>query len=315
MHFSLVRGVGIAVAFSLFATPASAQLEIRKVMQNNVPVQGDFMLGPTRLSFSLAPGEEETTMLEVTNRQGETASFQIVTEDFSAGSTPEEATKLYGAESGPFPARSWLVPASQTFSLRHGERALVPVTVRVPVDALPGDHYAAVLINRLMTDEEGADQGFAILSRVGTLFLISVEGDVIQKGDLTQLRTGRTVYGTYPIDLHLTGQNEGTVYMTPIGTIDIKNLLGFVVDQIPVKDWVILRNSTRTLRLDWQPRFALGYYTATAHLKIGDESLTVVQDSFWVLPIVPILLALICIFLVSFLVQFGFSRFEIRRKS
>lgn len=292
------------------ASPVSIQTSF----QSGVPVAGDFQVGPTRFQLELAPGEEQVVILEVTNRSGKREGYSFVAEDFSAGTNEGEPTRLYGGDDGPYPARGWILPVENNIVLDHGERAFVPIRVRVSRDAEPGDHYAALLVQRDLEVTVTADKGFNVLSRVGALFLITVKGDVVQNASLTELRSRWPVFWSYPVLLSLSAENRGTVHMQPLGAIEIRNLFGFLVDEIPLTDWIILRNSERTRGIAWKPRFALGRYTARTDFTVFGQPTAPLEASFWVFPALPVLASLFVIFLVSFIVQFFFSRFEIRRR-
>lgn len=293
-------------------TSQSSSAPIRIELQPEVPVRNDFQLGPTRFELELAPGETRTLQIELTSRMGRHASFDFEKEDFGPGENENDQTKLYGNLKGPYSAKEWLTPGATSVSLEHGERAFVPVTISVPANADPGDHYAAVMAKR-ESDEKTAG-GIAIVSRVGILFLITVKGDVVRKGEVLSLSTAKSLYFNMNVPLSIRAKNEGTIRLYPEGTVDVKNLLGVTVDQIPVSDWVVLRNSTRSVQLTWKPTFALGRYTATTNIKINGQPANAMTVSFWVVPLLPVLGILIAIFLVSFFVQYFFARFEIKKK-
>lgn len=287
---------------------------LRVNLQNDMPAVGDFTVGPARVLLTIPPGEERTVELQITNREGRLAAFDLSTEDFVAD--PErEGTPTFFAEDteGPFPARAWLTPEADRFELEHGERAFVNVTIRVPEDAEAGDHQAALIVTRDV--ESQPIGGFTIVSRVAALFIITVEGDVVQEGYVDRLESRRYLNWFFPVFLRLSARNMGTVHMIPTGSIQIRNIFGITVDEIPVKNWVILRESSRNRDFEWHPRFALGYYRAVTDLKaFGERQLEPVSTGFWVIPLLPLLIILFLIFLVSFIVQYFFSRFEIRRK-
>ncbi len=295
-------------------TDPSKFAEIRIVKEGGVPILNDFLIAPTRLFGTLSPGESKTLDIEVTSRMEEVSSFALEVEDFAAGPSEKESTKLYGSVAGPYSARDWLKPVSSTFTLQPGEKAIVPVTITVPANADAGDHYVALLAKRFPGTGETTDKGFDVISRVGALFMVTVRGELRRDAKITSLTSNAPLYFTYPISLQLQAKNDGTVHFIPTGSIVIKNLLGVTVDEIQVKDWVILRDSTRTITYPWHPRFALGMYTAEAKLEAFGEEMNPVSVRFWVFPALPLLLALFVIFTVSFLVQFFFSRFEIKKK-
>ena len=184
--------------------------------------------------------------------------------------------------------------------------------VQVTSDAEPGDHYAALLVQHDLANT--ASRGVNIVSRVGALFLITVKGDIVQKAQLTDIRPTSPVFFTPIANLQLTAKNEGTVHAIPTGTIEIRNIFGFLVDEIPVENWIVLRESIKKRRLEWSPRFSLGRYTATTKLTMFDKPIEQLSTSFWMIPIIPVTVVVVAIFVVSFLVQYFFSGFEIRRK-
>ena len=110
-------------------------------------------------------------------------------------------------------------------------------------------------------------------------------------------------------------KNTGTVHLVPTGIVKISNIFGVDIDEIPFKDWYVYRESFRTRHLVWEPRFALGRYTATLTLTDSAHEVPIVATTvFWVLPIIPLLIIFAIILLISFLSQILMSRFEIRRR-
>ncbi len=312
---SLVFSVAGAHAATV---PSGSQLlrpsSLRINIQSDTPVLRDFTLGPTRFILSMAPGEERTVDVELTNREGDPSIFNLTTEDFMAN-PEQEGTPTFFAEGidGPYSARRWITPEIRRVQLNHADRAYLRVTVRVPKNADPGDHQAALIITREIPPDNVS--GIAIVSRVASLFVITVQGDVVETGGIESISARKHINWSLPVSLHLVGKNTGTVHMLPTGVVEIRNIFGISVDQIPVNDWVILRESVRMRDFTWLPRFALGRYTAkTDFVAFNGRHLPSVSTSFWVIPLLPVLLILLVIFLVSFGVQYFFSRFEIQTK-
>ena len=317
--FSLALLVALPSAHAASSASASSvpssepTRPINIVQQSGIEVRGDFQVGPTRFVIELDPGEEKTIEVQLTSREGEPRSFSVGVEDFSISDDGLDNIQFYGNGSGPFSAYSWVTTGTKNINLRHGERAFVPVKISVPKNAAVGDHYAVVLFTRDMKDP--SKPGLNIVARVGALLLITVKGDVIREGSLQQFLVSKPVFWSLPSQFLLQYKNAGTVHLVPRGHIEIRNIFGATVDDIPIQDWYILRNSVRRREIMWQPRFALGYYSATLHIQSFESSPEVQQTVwFWVIPALPVLLALIAIFIVSFIVQAFMSHFEIRRK-
>ncbi|PIQ75902.1 hypothetical protein COU78_07035 [Candidatus Peregrinibacteria bacterium CG10_big_fil_rev_8_21_14_0_10_49_24] len=296
---------------------ASRPASLRVNQQDNMSVRNHFRVGPARHILTLAPGSGATVDISVLNLQGKDSLYILSSEDYAADSSQQGSAKFYGSETdGPYPARLWMRPEVTRLPLHHGEKGFVRIHVLVPRDAEPGDHQAAIMVQESGTDEQQG--GFKVLSRVAALFIVTVEGDISEDTRIVRLRPRYALNWSSPITLLLSGRNDGTVHSIPYGTIEIRNIFGAVVDEIPVQNWVLLRNSEKEREFNWEPKFALGYYKATANLSLSSsvgESLAVpVSTGFWVVPLLPVLLVLLGVFTASFLVQYFFSRFEIQKK-
>jgi hypothetical protein len=300
----------VAAAETVPVRPADMRINL----QNNMPVVGDFTVGPARVFLEIPPGEERTVELQLTNREGRLSTYDFVTEDFDADPNREGTPIFYANEQeGLYTARTWITPEVRRLDLLHAERAFIRVTVKVPKDADAGDHQAALVVTReTATTTQG---GFQIVPRVAALFIITVPGDIVQEGYITRLQPRHYVNWSLPVTLNLAARNTGTVHMDPVGTIVIRNIFGITVDEIPVKDWYILRDSSRQRDFQWKPLFGLGYYKATTDLQVFDRRpLEPVSAGFWIIPLLPVLILLFLIFLVSFLVQYVSARYEITRR-
>lgn len=310
---SLVPAVVFAQSAGEGSSSSAPATPIMISQQTGVEVRGDFQVGPTRFVLEMDPGEERTIEIQLTSREGEPRTYELGVEDFSVTDDGTDNIQFYANGNGPFSARSWIQPLVSSVDLKHGERAFIPVKVTVPKNAAVGDHYSVVLFERRPNGE--VQGGFNLISRVGALLLITVKGDLIREGEMQMFFGKKNIYWALPAQFSIQYRNTGTVHLVPAGHVEMKNIFGIPVDDIAVKDWYVLRNSTRRRDILWQPKFALGRYTATMTLNsAGQKSEEVRTVSFWVIPALPVLLALLAIFAVSFVVQAFMSHFEIRKK-
>jgi hypothetical protein len=305
-----VSGVSAQTAIQPELRPSSLRIN----MQNDMPNNGDFTVAPTRFVLPMQPGEERTIEVQITNRRGTPAIFALSTEDFTADAAQDGNPQFLPENTdSPYTARRWITPEVTRVQLLHGERAFIRVTVKAPANAEPGDHQAALIVKRELAAKPTS--GFGLESRVAALFIMSIPGNIVQEGSLNDIQPRRSLNWWLPVFLRMDGSNNGTVHMAPQGTVDIRNIFGIVVDQIPIENWIILRASDRSREIQWSPRFALGRYTATTSLTaFADSPLNIVSASFWVIPILPLLLLLLAIFTVSFGVRYIGSTFELRWK-
>lgn len=272
-----------------------------------------YTVSPTRFLETMRPGEEKTFNITILNKQGETILLKITKEDFRG--EPETGFPQFYEVEGPYPASNWLVPEVDRLTLNHGQMATVTVRVRVPEKADPGDHMAAIVLQRddIANGEQG---GFQIKARIAVQFIISVEGATVRQAQISSFSAEKFWNWSLPVNFSVVAHNRGTVHMEPSGSIDIRNFLGTIVSSMPVSDWYVLRNSQNARAFAWQPGFALGYYTATLDVQLlAEQEPIALTLAFVVLPIVPFLIILGAIFGVSLLVQLFFSRFEVRTRT
>ena len=293
--------------------PKSPQVKIEQL--EGVEVRNDFSIGPTKFTLDLKPSEEIVAELQITSRIEKETDFEVGVEDFTSQEDPEKYTKFLGEEKSQFSSKEWFAPAVWEFTLKHGERIFLPVKITVPKDAEFGDHYSAVFVKTVPKEDEKGT-GINLSSRVGSLFLLSIgDGEVKTAGELASFKTSKKVYGSWPMTFELNFKNQGDVHLTPFGKIIVSNLFGKTVDQVTVKDWVVLRSSSRTQRAVWEPGFAFGKYTASAQIERGYNNLTDVKTTtFYVLPVKILGGVLGGLIALAILVKFFTAKFEIKRK-
>lgn len=292
---------------------------------DNTPVAGDFVLGPGKADLSLKPGDKNTQQIIVTNRLGEDRKFKVEVEDFSGSYNTDETVVFFGDAKGPYSLKDYIKPEITEFSLKHGERIVIPVEISIPADSEPGGLYASVLVSTVPGGEETAkNQGKTkVVSRLGTLFFVRVEGNVKEAGVLQDFKAINSANGFYekaPIPFQIIFKNEGNIHLVPSGKIELKNLWGKKIGEMKVDKYFAMPNSLRERVVNWETGFLLGRYTATLTLdknyqqEPNEPEIRAV--SFWVIPWKILLAALAVIAVAVFLLKLILSKFkfEIKKK-
>jgi hypothetical protein len=277
-------------------------------------------VGPGKTELQIAPGESSTINLTVTNRMGEDKIFRLTTEDFKGSDNPEETVVLLGNDRGPYSLKDYISLPTTTIELKHGQRATIPITIKVPYDAEPGGLYGSVLVQTASrpNDKLNTNASNAIVTRVGTLFFVKVPGPVKTSGKVSDfyIAGNKKFLTTGPINFNILFENSGNVYLNPYGKIKIKNIVGSEVANIEVKPWFAMPDSTRFREVIWDRVFAFGRYTATAEIHRGyGNDIDIVSYSFWIIPVLPVIIVLVLILGIAFIIKFIASKFEIKRKS
>ena len=288
----------------------------------NADIIGDFVVGPGKIELEIPAGDSRTIELLVTNRTGEPREYNFEVEDITGSRDGSSSVTLLGDDYGPYTLRDYLTIPDVSVPIDHAERVRIPVTIRSPADAEPGGRYGSVLVTTASRSAEGAGAGVAassaLVARIGTLFFITVPGDVERAGELQDFTTippGKMFFGEGPVRLSLLYDNTGSVHLNPYGEIRITNMLGEEVGFLELEPWFALPESLRFREVSWDRDLLMGRYTATAHINRGyDDIVDTMEVTFWVLPWKLALAAFGGLFIFFYLVRLFFKRFEFKRK-
>lgn len=289
-------------------------------ISGNIEV-GDFVVGPGRTEIEVNPGETVIQEMSVTNRIAKNKTFSIEVEDIAGSTDGSSAVSLTGNERGPYSIRDYISFPEDSFTLDLGERARIPITITIPPDAEPGGFYGSVLIS-VIQDQDGEVEAGSIprspiIARVGSLFFVSVKGDVLTEGKTKAVSMiGDSLwYEKGPVDIAVLYENTGSVHVNPYGEISITNMFGEEVGFVELEPWFVLPKSLRLREISWDREFLLGRYTVQAKINRGYEDVVdEVETIFWVLPWKIVGGVFFVLFLIIFTLRAFFRTFEFKRK-
>ncbi len=304
----------------------TAQNQDFQYVKEGVPggdsVVGDFVVGPGKIDIELRPGESKVVELMVTNRTGILRTFNLTTEDTAGSTDLNKPIILLGNERGPYSLRDYLSVPDTHFELAHNERARIPVTISIPPDAEPGGLYGTMLVDTLAIEPDSGETTQTvpqspIIARIGTLFFVTVPGDVLHDAKLVEFGTigKQKFFGSGPIKLGILHENTGSIHIAPYGEVRIVNMLGEEVGLVDLEPWFILPQSERFREITWTREFLFGRYTATAEISRGyDDIVDILPFTFWVLPWKLVTAGFGVVFITIFLIRTFFRKFEFKRK-
>lgn len=250
-------------------------------------------------NIELKPGEAQFRTFNVFNESEEEQIYYIFARNFVP--VGEEGEIVVSEEM--FGLATWISFTVDSISLAPGEGQEVRFSILAPENADAGGHYAAVFAS---TTPPNVAQGVGLSGNVGTLLLVTVEGDIKEDVRLLEFHTkgNKEVYDHLPVEFEYRIENRGSVHIKPQGTIDIRGLFGNTsIDGNPNQSRN-LPNSIRRIESVWikdsqavEPggffvelnnewkNFGLGKYTATLNLKYGRSKQTLTGETgFWVFP-------------------------------
>jgi hypothetical protein len=167
-------------------------------------------------------------------------------------------------------------------------------------------------------DESNETARSPIIARVGSLIFLTVRGETIREGEVTDVSTvdDKLWYESGPIDIGILFENTGSVHLNPYGEISITNMFGEQVGFVELEPWFVLPKSLRLREITWDREFLLGRYTATVLVNRGyDDVVDERVITFWVLPWKIVGGVFLILFIVIFTIRAFLRTFEFKRKS
>jgi len=292
---------------------------------------------PPSLEFNVQPGETITTRVKLFNETTSVVEQYASTANFTA--KDETGTPEFVEETTPSDLASWITIGQGPYTLQPGERIEIPVEIKVPANADPGGHFAGILFSpQAPKTVEGS--GVAITTKVGSLVLVRVAGEVREQASVASFTTsdGKTNYHRLPVGFNVRVQNSGNVHVRPQGSITIRNMLGGTTTVLPINtaQGAVLPTSTRAFAATWEKdaqvgpsnffkefayewkNFAFGPYSATLMMSYGQGNDKTISGTlrFMVFPwrvfLVSVLVLGLAIWLIIFLVK-RYNRMIIKR--
>jgi len=262
-------------------------------------------VSPVLIEHTLAPGESAEGKMWVINSSQTSQTYHSVIQKFVP--VGELGQQKFLDENDVSGLPSWINIAKPQITINPRDKAEIDYTVTIPADAAPGGYYAAVFFADAPPAEDNNTSGSGITSKTGILFLVTVKGDIIESAELESFNIQSNFMNHLPAYYSIRVSNMGNAHIRPQGTIDIRNVLGGVVAQIPANpsESSVLPNSTRRLdawwykstnitgatgfinrlRDEWR-NFAFGRYTATLNVNYGSKHQMLPAEvvTFWVFP-------------------------------
>jgi hypothetical protein len=255
---------------------------------------------PPLFQITQSPGTDWNSMLRIVNANSYDLVVSASATDFHPDGETGNAVLEETPPADPSDTRrmsGWIRLPEGAITIPRGKTADIPFTIRVPVNADPGGHYAAILVGTAPGDKQGGS-GTSVSSKVTSLIFFRVPGEVTEEGDIRDFFATERMVATPDASFSLRFENKGNVHLVPQGEIIITNMWGKERGKIVINERTtfgnVLPQSTRKFAFDWHGEsnpFEVGRYRAVATLVYGDEGRKTVYRTtyFWVVPWKPVL--------------------------
>lgn len=254
------------------ALPVSAQAA------NANAAQG-VQISPTLIELpnNLVKGKTYTINVTVTNVTGSNLLYKTSVSDFGAsGETGSPHIFINTALTAASSIRTW-VEAIPQFTLASHQSRTVTALITIPNNAEPGGHYGVLQFSG--TAPSINQTGVGLSASAGVLLLLRVEGAITEKASLASFYTSSTENGKEssffengPAYFVVRIQNEGNIHVKPVGNIEVTDMFGGLVANLPINQSqsnVLPSSIRRFIGAEVNKGWMLGKYTANLTMGYG----------------------------------------------
>lgn len=182
------------------------------------------------LAYSIAPGGSVEDAVTLWNYSSVPVTFRLVTADAFNNETGDFALPRTGEV--PEDLGAWITLGTSTLTVAARTSATIPITVKVPTDAAPGDHAAAILASTNTVGVDGRGTEVQLDRRTGPRVYLRVAGPVnpeLVVEDLSSKYHG--AFNPFDGDLEVTYtvRNPGNVRLGARQTLVVQDIFGRTV--------------------------------------------------------------------------------------
>lgn len=270
-----------------------------------------FVIAETGQGLTISPpikeveagrGEIILETIRVTNPTENVIEVYPKVMDFKAKGDGGEPAFYEGGDSNEkFSLGKWISFSDSKLALAPEQVVEFRYQINVPEDAEPGGHYGAVFF---ASNSEVSDDNVALNSMIGSLLLVKVPGEVVEKGQIEDFYTNKALYLRGPVNFLTRIKNNGNIHFKPKGNIVIKDFSGREISRLTFNEQGgnVLPDSTRKFdNILGTKAFQFGKFSADLDLTYGDNKETLkAETTFWLIPTWLIVIVVLTIVLLTF---------------
>jgi hypothetical protein len=312
------------IAACLAMVAAVVGLGMLLAQTSNAQTTGQALeISPPLLALTADPGETIKSQVRVRNVSRTDLVVTGEANDFvAAGEDGTPKVLLEEDEVGPYSIKEWIVIPNKV-TIAPQEIKTMNITIRVPDDASPGGHYGVVRFTGTPPNLEG--QGVALTASLGSLILLSVNGDTTESLSVDEFNVSKngktgTFFESTPLTFIQRIKNSGNVHERPGGAVTIKNMFNKTVATFPYNPGAryILPGSVRKFEQQSSDPAVLGdkrlfgKYTATITLtySANNDKTATSTVTFWVMPWKLVLVVIGGLVAGFFILRFAIKRYN-----
>lgn len=202
------------------------------------PGDGSTLAGERpNLAYEVAPGGQVDDVVTLYNFSNVPLTFGIYATD--AFNNDDGSFNLLAAAELPTDVGTWVTMPVDSITVPAGKQATFPITIKVPVDASPGDHVGALLASSSAVGT-GLDNAIVTLDRrTGTRLYVRVSGQLRSELAVEDLKTdydsaANPLGGGAQVSFRIV--NRGNVRLAGTQQVSVAGPLGVLRESLAVED-------------------------------------------------------------------------------
>jgi hypothetical protein len=285
-HFKQLLLFGFTAIFSLSVLIGVANAQSAR------PGSG-LSISPLHNQLTLDPGQSTTIKLNIKNITQNQVLAKAYINDFTADNDTGNPVIVTDPNKQLPTSVKKFVKVSDV-PLAVGEKKEVTIPINIPAGTTPGAYYGVLRYQAVPAGANAPGAGQVSLSAsVGSLVLIQVKGNLVEKAQLSGLRVyngnrSGTFFFQKPNQVGVQISNLGNSFVQPFGKVVVTNTSGKQIYSYEINDVNpranVLPGSRRVFKDPIKNINKPGRYKVTASISFGDGSNVLVsQKTFWYL--------------------------------
>jgi hypothetical protein len=208
-----------------------------------------------------------------------------------------------------YSASTWVELPFDRAGMGSHDRVVVLARIKIPKDAKPGGHYAAVYFEPVQANRPTGEAGASITPRIASLLYIRVTGPITEYSFISSMSSLSFLeYG--PIEVAAKIMNKGDYHIRPRGDFMLFNSFGGKSDQKKLKEVNIFPETQYSFKTVIGQKWMVGKYIITLNALYGSKEQSMIHSiSVWVFPWRVVTIALLSLIIVILFGRYFYKNF------
>src|SRR3989344_4963743 len=230
--------------------------------------QAKVSISPTLFELTAKPGDILENTMKVINTSEIVQSYEMEIKSFIGNELGQ--AKITASDDPEYALRGWVKITPEKFTLAAKQTQVVKFIISVPEDAEPGGQYGSILAS-LVDNSTVTGAGAITKSKVGTLVLVAVAGDITYSAYIKEFSVAKKRFERPPVEFRTKIHNSSSVHIKPKGFITLTDMLGRKAGSIDFDQKNILPDSDRLITQSYEQPLIVGRYVATLNVVYGEK--------------------------------------------